>query len=203
MFINSQTISFFFNTTLVQQHSLWSMITGWMAGWMHTKDRFCAYPGGAIMYFNAQQRLGWALSILVLWEGWGVGLPPSCPITLCQKGCGHANLFPSGPQRECLVIKTLSAPPSVGTTVCRQSLPREVGPADIFDRVIIPLSAVWAPPGLKAIADTAGTAVGYDVTYDIIRVKVVLRLQMETGWLAPSVCFLLYQCKLWNGPTWS
>lgn len=59
----------------------------------------------------------------------------------------------------------------------------------------MPLSAVWAPPGLKAIADTAGTAVCYDVTYDIIHVKVALRLQMENGCLGPLVHFLLYHCK--------
>ena len=111
MFINLQTISCF---GMVQLQSLWSMITGWIARWKHTKERFCACPGGTIMYFNAQQRWGCALSILVLWETWGVGPPPLCPITLCQKGCGHANLFLSGPWGHCLVIKTLSAPPISG-----------------------------------------------------------------------------------------
>ncbi len=54
MFINLQTIPCF---GMVQLQSLWSMMTGWMARWMHIKDRFCACPGGAIMYFNTQQRL--------------------------------------------------------------------------------------------------------------------------------------------------
>lgn len=64
-------------------------------------------------------------------------------------------------------------------TACRQSLPGRMNPAGIFYRVIMPLSAVWAPLGLKPRLTRALTAVWHDVTYDIIHANVVLEPQMD------------------------
>ena len=72
----------------------------------------------------------------------------------------------------------------MGITVCQQSLPGEVSPPGTFKRVIMPLSAVCAPGGLKLTANKAVTAVLYDVTCDIIYVKVRMKLQ---NWLCPAI----------------
>lgn len=66
----------------------------------------------------------------------------------------------------------------------------------------MPLSAVWAPPGLRPTADQAAKAALDDVTYDIIHAKLGLKLQMDNGCFSFSLPFPHFtNAKASSGPS--
>lgn len=90
-----------FQITMVHLQGLWSMIYDpWLSGWWYESTQrtyfVCALEvQSCILMLNKDKVEQWVYPSSG--RNVGVGLPPSCPITLCQKGCGHANLFPSAP----------------------------------------------------------------------------------------------------------